>query len=357
MNCLSIAIAKGRINAAGCLKLAVFFFCLIIFSGCTENISASDLSNIPFSKDGKLYSFDEDSNLKIKSYNIKSVSNGFTQKAVSTSQKSGWIIAWNKKTQELYHIDNRKKIRSKTLLSGSLVFVNQNYILIQGNSFDENKGFNFALYENSYSGKKINLNKIWTGYIDCFISDCFFTDEGICICGGNREDSRNNVFYITAKGIHKCFSTEKKSDFLRLIYNDNKVFAFLSGRDKSPALPVIYSFNLQDFTDSENAKCQINLHGDPALPEKFDCFFGYGFAYKDFIILPASIEGKISFISYDYSSMKINSVVYDAVGCIAYLAKTEKGVFYLARDPLIADSFYGISFYDGKECKKILSIN
>ena len=52
MNCLSVATAKGRINAAGCLKLAVFFFCLIVFSGCTENISASELSNIPFSKDG-----------------------------------------------------------------------------------------------------------------------------------------------------------------------------------------------------------------------------------------------------------------------------------------------------------------
>ncbi len=357
MNCLSVAIAKGRINAAGCLKLAVFFFCLIGFSGCTENISASDLSNIPFTKGGKLYSFDEGSNAKIKAYNFKSTSNGFTQKAVSTSQKSGWIIAWNKKTQELYHIDNHKKIRSKTQLLSSLVYVNQNFILTQGNSFDENKGFNFTLYENIYSGKKINLNKIWTGYIDCFISDCFFTKEGICISGGNKEDTRNNVFYITSKGIQKCFTTEKKSDFLRLINNGDKVYAFLSGRDKSPALPVIYSFNLQDFTDSENANCQINLQNDSSFPQNFDCFFGYGFAYKDLIILPASIEGKISFISYDYTSRKIHSVVYDAVGCIANLAQSEKGVLYLARDPLIVDSFYGISFFNGKECKKILSIN
>ena len=172
MTCLSIASAKDRINAAGCLKLAVFFFCLFVFSGCTENISASDLSNIPFTKGGKLYSFDEGSNAKIKAYKVPADSNAFTQKAVSVSQKKGWIIAWNKKTQNLYHIDNRKKIRSKTQLASSLVYVDLNYILTQGNSFEENKGFEFTLYENNYSGKKINLNKIWTGYIDCFISDC-----------------------------------------------------------------------------------------------------------------------------------------------------------------------------------------
>ncbi len=357
MNCLSVATAKGRINAAGCLKLAVFFFCLIVFSGCTENISASELSNIPFSKDGKLYSFDDDGNAKIKAYNLKAASNGFTQKSVSVSQKNGWIIAWNKKTQELYHIDNHKKIRSKTQLISSLVYVNQKYILTQGNSFDGNKGFNFTLYENIYSGKKINLNKIWTGYIDCFISDCFFTEEGICISGGNKEDTRNNVFYITSKGIHKCFTTEKKSDFLRLIDNGDKVYAFLSGRDKSSALPVFYNFKLQDYTDSENANCQINLQNDSSFPQNFDCFFGYGFAYKDLIILPASIDCQISFIAYDSSYMKINSVISDATGCIANLAKSEKGIFYLARDPLIADSFYGISLFNGKECKKILSIN
>ena len=55
--------------------------------------------------------------------------------------------------------------------------------------------------------------------------------------------------------------------------------------------------------------------------------------------------------------MKINSVISDAVGCIANLAKSEKGIFYIARDPLIADSFYGISLFNGTECKKLIAFN
>ena len=355
MNCLSVATAKGRINAAGYLKLAVFFFCLSFFSLRSQTASASEI-NIPFVKDGKLYSFNSDSDGKTKSYDFKNASNVFTQKSVCVSKESGYILAWNKKTQELWHIDDHKKISSKALLTGSLVYVDKNFVLSQGNSFDENKGFEFSLYSINYADKSISLKKIWTGFEDCFISDCFFTGDRVCIIGGNREDSINSVFYITADGIHKCFSTAKKSDFLRLINTGKSVYAFLSGRDKSPAQPVIYQFSLNDYTESRNPDCIIELKKDPSLSEAFECFFGFGFAYQNRIILPASIKGSISFMILDPSKNKITSVVPDATGCISILSNNGGGVYYMARDPLIADSFYGISLFDGSECKKIVTL-
>ncbi len=58
----------------------------------------------------------------------------------------------------------------------------------------------------------------------------------------------------------------------------------------------------------------------------------------------------------DPSKNKITSVVSDATGCISILSNNGEGVYYMARDPLIADSFYGISLFDGSECKKIVTL-
>ena len=342
---LSDAIAKGRRNTAGCTKLAVFFLiCLPFFTACPLNASGVVSGAFPYVVNGKLCSFTPDFQQEI--------GEGYTQSSVAASKKSGYILAWNQKKQRLYHFAGQKSI-SNVELKDSLVYTGANYILAQTSSFTENKGFSFKLYSIKYSSRerKIKLRTVWTGYADCFVSDFFFTKDGICIAGGTRDDTKNNVFYITENGIHKCFSVEKNSDFLRLIKPDEsqKVFAFVSTRDKSERTPVIYSF---DITQAPEQAVTINLSNDSLLPADFDCFFGYGFATTT-LVLPASINGIIQFICYDISSRKIAKVIPDAVGCVTTLSSTEDGIYYIARDPLAEDSWYGISLFSGTECKKI----
>ncbi len=360
MSCLSVATAKGRLDTAGCRKLAVFFLtCLLIFSSCSARNSVNKESEIPFVKNGRLYSFSSDSKNQFitKSYESYLTSEGYTQRAVSSSLKNGYILAWDKKKQSLYHIDNNQKLRCEVKLNGYISFVDKNYVLTQTNSFDENKGFCFSLYQLKYSYKKdkLKLKQIWKGNIDCFVSDCFFTEDGICICGGNREDTKNNVFYITKKGIHKCFSTEKKSDFLRILNTENGVYAFLSGRDKSAAKPLIYKFSLTGNSNADDIECTENLNKDSLFPSDFDCFFGYGFTMPavNQIVLPASVNGSINFICYDYNSKTIKNVVSDVTGCVAVLGLDSTGVYYMARDPLIEGSYYGTAFFDGNTCIKL----
>ena len=189
---------------------------------------------------------------------------------------------------------------------------------------------------------------MWTGFVDCFVSDFFFTADGVCIAGGTRDDSKSNAFYITGNGIHNCFSVEKNSDFLRLVpaADSKKVYAFVSTRDKSERAPVIYSFDMNDAPDQA---VTIDLSGDPLLPAGFDCFFGYGFS----AVLPTVVDGVIQFICYDSATGKITGVVPDAVGCVNPLAATADGTYYIARDPLLEDSWYGIALFTGTECKKI----
>ena len=347
---LSDAIAKGRRNTAGCTKLAVFFLiCLCFFTACPLNAFGPVSGAFPYVSNGKLYSFTPDSQYEI--------GEGYTQSSVAASKKSGYILAWNQKKQRLYHFAGQKSV-SNVELKGSLVYTGTDYILAQNSSFTDNKGFRFTLYSIKYSlnEKKIKLSSVWTGFADCFVSDFFFTDDGICIAGGTKDDKKNNVFYITENGIHKCFSTEKDSDFLRLVHaGDSKVFAFVSTRDKSERVPVIYSF---DMNEAPEKAVTINLSNDSLLPDDFDCFFGYGFyvvpePVEGYVVLPASINSVIQFICYDIQKKKISSVVQDAVGCTSALAATEDGVYYLARDPLLDNSWYGISLFTGTECKKI----
>ena len=380
MNALSDAAAKGRRNAAGYNKLAVFFlFCLFVFTGCPANASGSNGAEFPFVKDGKLYSVGQNNAsagdaVSIKSYDFMTVSDAFTQKGVSTSKKEGWVLAWNKKSQTVYHIDENKRVRSKAAVNGSLAYLDKKYVLSQTSSFDDNKGFGFTLYSIKYSwnGKKISLKQVWTGFADCFVSDCFFTNDGVCISGGNRDDTKNNAFYITAKGIHKCFSTAKNSDFLRLLNTGDKVYTILSGRDKTRVEPLIFNFTLDNYIEGTDSQAFTNLFSDSAFPQTFDCFFGYGFVYgvsehfeygvpepvegNKLLILPASFEGIISFVCYDYKNGQVSAIVPDAVGCVAALGSTADGQLYVARDALIEDSWYGISLFDGISCKKIQKI-
>ena len=358
---LSIATAKGRRNTAGCIRLAVFFlFCLFGFSSCPANASDNDGTRFPFVKNGGLYAFSAEADELAfeESFDTLGSNNGFIQKGVSVSQKSGWIIAWNKNNQTVYHIDENKKVRSKVNAGGALAYVDKNYILTQTSSFNDNKGFGFTLYSIKYTRneKKISLKTVWSGYADCFVSDCFFTADGVCISGGTRDDTKNNAFYITAKGIHKCFSTAKNSDFLRLLNAGDKVYAFLSGREKTVVEPLLYSFTLNDYIEGDSAAQNLS----EMLPADFECFFGYGFVMKteafEALVIPASFNGVISFVCYDYKNANIKSIIPDAVGCMSPLGTTADGVWYIARDALIEDSWYGISLFDGISCKKIQKI-
>ena len=387
MKLLSLVTAKGRKNTAGCRKLAVFFLsCLFIFSSCSAKPSLNKQTpEIPFVSGGKLYSFPAavENQFSVKSYKLFNDNEAFAQRAVSSSQKAGALLAWDKNSQCLYHIEgsstDKARILAKVQHPGYIAYVNQNYVLTQTNSFDDNKGFGFALYKIKYSHglQKLKLKPVWKGNVDCFVADCFFTEEGICISGGNREDTKNNVFYITKKGIHKCFSTDKKADFLRLLNVGDSVYAFLSGREKSSAEPVIFSFALEGRDSSENQS--ISLKEDALLPVAFDCFFGYGFAMEvsGLLVLPASVKGSINFLCYDYKAGCIRKLVPDVTGCIAALGQGEvaavgeadtgsgaeagtgtvaEGFYYLARDPLIEDSYYGISFFDGNASRKVWEI-
>lgn len=351
MRALSNAYAKGR----------VFLFCLIIFCSCSANASGSDESSFPLVKDGKLYSYSSD-----ELNSILDNTDTFTQKSVCVSKKSGWILAWNRKNQTVYHIDENKRVRFKTGVSGSLAYIDKKYILTQTSSFDENKGFGFTLYSIKYSwnGKKLSFKQVWSGFLDCFVSDSFFTADGVCVCGGTRDDSKHNVYYITGSGVHKCFSTSKNSDFLRLVNTDDKVYAFVSSRDKSAVEPVIYNFTLDDYIEGTEPSSYINLRTDSKMPDTFDCFFGFGFTVapgapehaEGLLVLPASFDSHISFLCYDYKNGCITDIVPDAVGCVAVLGADDNGVWYMARDPLIEGSFYGISLFNGVECKKIKEI-
>ncbi len=367
---LSNVFAKGRANTAGCAKLAVFFLvCLFTFCGCPANASDSQNMRVPFAKDGKLYSFavDELIPFEVKAFGFAGIPDGFVQKAVCASKKEGYILAWNQKSKYLYHIDSAGYVSARVKLSGSIAYANKKYILMQTNSFSENKGFSFSLYSIKYTraNKKISLKKVWDGAIDCFVSDCFFTTDGVCISGGTKDDTKHNVFYITSKGIHKCFTTAKNSDFLRLLNTGSNVYAFISGREKAAAEPVVYHFTLDDYAEGSSAQNCINLKSDSKLPSGFECFFGFGFTCNEqsvdeaaaetsnILVLPASVDGVISFITYDCTKKQITSVVNDATGCFAPLANTSNGFYYIARDPLLADSWYGISVFNGSACAKV----
>ena len=357
---LSNATAKGRTNTAGCTKLAVFFLaCLFVFCGCPANASDSGNTQFPFVRDGKLYSFcpDADSSSCVRLYEVYGAREGYIQKAVSTSKKQGYILAWNPKTQILYHINSSGQTGSSIKLLGSIAYINKNFALVQNSNFDENKGFTFTLYSIKYTqnNKKISLKKIWGGNIDCFVSDSIFTEDGVCICGGTQDNSKHNAFYITANGIHKCFTTAKNADFLRLINTGDKIYAFLSGRDKTKVDSVLYSFTLEGYTEGSAAVISIP---DSSLPQNYQCFFGYGFIMpaeiaEGLLVIPASINDSVSFVCYDYKNNTVKSIIPDATGCNALLGADSQGYYYIARDPLIDGSFYGIGLFDGQECKKI----
>ncbi len=367
MKALSSAYAKGRTNTAGFLLAVFFLFCLPFFTACPLNASDSASHVFPFVKEGRLCLFDADSD----NYMQCSLGDSFTQSAVAPSKKSDWSLAWNRNKGQLYHVDGSGKLKAKTSLSGATAYVDKNYVLMQGSSFDENKGFSFTLYSIKYTfgGKKITLKQLWKGCIDCFVSDSFFTADGVCVAGGSRDNTRHNAFYITASGIHKCFTCPKNSDFLRLVSGGgNKLYAFLSQREKSKKDAVLYSFSLEGQPDQA---LTINLGNDSALPSDFDCFFGYGFNFPAVpepvsavpepvegpkgIILPASVNGIIRFICYDCTGGKIVRIVPDAVGCLTYLGLSDAGILYVARDPLIEGSFYGIRLFDGQNSIAICS--
>ena len=370
----SLLACAGKINAAGCKRLAAFFLpFLFLFSACSSDAPYSNSVITPFVVNKDMYAFpllEDETDVTGFDFELIDYSSSawnFTRSSVSTSLKNGFVLAWDSNSKNLMHVNTAKKVVSFVKLDAAMVYVNKNYVLAQSSSFSENKGFDFTLYKVLYSGgnKKIKLKSVWSGFIDSFVSDYFFTADGVCIAGGTKDDSKCNVFHIKGKvgeAIHKCFSIDKNSDFLRLVPTgeSQKVFAFMSTRDKSERAPVIYSFDMNDAPDQA---VTIDLSGDSLLPAGFDCFFGYGFSavpelvegVEGRVILPASVDGIIQFVCYDCAAAKITGVVPDAVGCVAPLAATSEGTYYIARDPLIEDSWYGIGLFTGNKCIRIKS--
>ena len=134
----------------------------------------------------------------------------------------------------------------------------------------------------------------------------------------------------------------------------DSVYAFLSGREKSAAEPVLYKFTLDGSSEATaSAGGAISLKNDRLLPQGFECFFGYGFIQDGLLVLPASVNGEISFICCDKKNGHISSVVPDVTGCIAALGSAPEGFYYMARDPLLENSYYGICLFDGKTSGRI----
>lgn len=339
----------GRKSAAVRLIAALF----LLFS-INQTVFAE---KNPFVVSGELFFFD--GNYSVTRYEHSDDAR-FSQRGVCKSKKSGYVFAWNQKSRHLLTINENLKVVAKKDIDCDTVFINQNYLLCQASNFEENKGFPFTLYRIKYPkfSKKISLKKMWSGNLDCFVSDCIFLENGICIAGGNQSNEKHNVYLITEKKVHKCFSMPKNGDFLRIVkageQETDTIFAFASGKDKSEKKAVVYSFNLSDDVDSADASC-IDLSKDELFPDKAQCLFGYGFAYNGKLVLPLSIDDKISFISLDIDSKKILSVIDDATGCNFPLTPVQNGFAYVARDPLLTDSYYGIAVFDGESCKKIFS--
>lgn len=351
-----LSFAEGRINAAGCKKLAAFFLLFLI---CVNQIfsqkKADSRSSLPFSANSKLYLINQNDEIK----EIQLAGNRvFIQRGVCQSKKEGFILAWDQKAHELLHVNSKAKIVSSVGADGASAFLNTDYILLQSNAWTENRGFEFTLYKIKYAkfGSGIKLKKIWSGLLDCFVSDYVFTEDGICIAGGTKDNSIHNVYSLTKKGLHKCFSINKNSDFLRLVQdaeNKDQLYAFVSQREKINAGSEIYFFNISGLNNSFSEK---KLFSDnPELLKEFECFFGYGFMCDKNLILPCSFEQKIKFVSYDVQDGKIKAVTDNVTGCNFPLGSINGKFYYIAKDPLIPDSFYGISFFDGKEIKSVFS--
>ena len=338
----------GRRNAAATKKVAAFFLLFFI-----SNITLFSEKK-PFVLSGELFFFDE--NYNVEKFSGKNDSR-FVQRGITEAPKKGNSLVWDQKNELILHLDENQKILSKTELKGNTAYINKKYVLTQFNNFEENKGFPYCLYKigSSKFSSKISLKKIWSGNLDCFISDCVFLDDGICIGGGTQDNLKHNVYVITSNDVHKCFSMPKNGDFIRLVKSsatENKIFVFLSEREKKNSAGVIYPVLISEYVTLENCK-KIDLESDSKLPKDFQCFFGYGFNYLNSLILPASIDGKISFIQYGEEKEQIEKIINEAVGCILPLGENSKGYNYLARDPLIADSYFGLGLFNGNECLKV----
>lgn len=336
-------------NAAGFKPLAAFFlFCCLIISCSSKKENYPPVS--VFAVGGNVYTFNLDNSpLYVKDYGINKASSHFTRKAVAPSKNGGCFLAWDQNNEMLLQVNSNGRVTTQVPLEGRLAYLNKNFVLSQKDNYVDDNGFEFDFYKINYIGKeKILLKKLWSGKIDIFISDSFFTENGICIAGGTRDNKTHNVFYITRDSIKNCYSMEKNGDFLRLIkVNENEVYAFLSGNEKSSA--VLYRFYLNG-----TVKFVRSLMMDKNLPWRFECFSGYGFLYGNQLILPSQVRGNLCFIKYDTDEEKISGIVPDCDGCLTPLGKCEKDFYYIARNPDVDGSFYGISIFDDTACKRVI---
>jgi len=341
---------RSRKNTANYKKNLAVFFLSVLFISCSYSLkNTKNLdSSLLYLLDRRLYSF---SPLSPEKENSLITDKLTLKQRAFTSYDSKTILVWDEKSKNLLKINSEGRVKASIKLPASSVRINKDFVLTQSMPFESGKGFSFSLYKISSSAflKRIKLDMLWSGYLDCFISDAVFTDEGIIIAGGNREDSLNKLYYISEKGVDKLFELSKKGDFLRLLYKDKALYTFVSGKDKSYARPLVYKINIASKTSE-----LLDLSTLEAFPLAFDCFFGFGFIFNNNLILPSSINNQINFIALDFERKKIVQISPESRGCLIPLGEIDGLFYYVARDSLNKNSFYGIASYDGIECKEIL---
>ncbi len=360
---------KGKDNTVSLRKwLAVLFFLLSpYFVSCSDRV---DLHNaVFFVQNGqlyKVYSTENDLNEEIDINNIKketvTVKTSIFQKSnvkllprEMTTVEEHYVLARDSQYNRLLLLNSEGKLLYSKKFEAGLVFMNEKFLVSQTSSFEGNEGFKFKMYRiNLNLSKKVfNLEKLWEGNLDCFVSDTVFYDKGVFVAGGtqdNKEHMVYNIFENEGKtySITKCFTVPKNKSFLRIITSDTgtdeepKLYAFLSSGNKS-----VYSLDYKN-----NKYYELDL----SFPDNFSRFFGYGFCYNDKLIIPASISNDIHFISLDYSG-KSYSICENITGCILPVGLLNGKYIYISKDPEKPEQFYGVSMYDGKSVTNLFSLN
>lgn len=348
--------SSGNNFTAGlCFALAVILLYVnFIFISCNLNQELSS-SKIVYIYNNELYCISpllETSKVPVPQRNIK-----IKQRSIYNLD-DGNILLWNAESKLLLKIDSTGKVLSSISINADSVYLNDKFILCQSVNYNDELGFPFILYEiQDIKKKTINIKKEWSGYIDCFISDVEFTNDEVFIAGGNKDDSKNNIYSISSNGIKRYFSNTKNNNFIRLIFekNNSEIFAFESGRDKSKASSTIYKISndrIEEIDLTKETFFQINEFIN--FKQNFQCFFGFGFSYNNEIVLPVVLNDEINFLKYDFANKKITGIIPNVVGCIYPLGKINDEFLYVAKDSLNPESFYGVCSYNGAACKKVI---
>ncbi len=386
---------KGKDNTVGLRKwLAVLFFLLLpCFVSCSDRIDFH--KTVFFALNGTLYrvyspenELTEEcdvNNIKKETIAVKNtffqVNNVKLNQRQITEVEENYVLGWDSNSKKLLLLNSEGKILSSKKFNTALLRMSENFLLAQTSSFEDNKGFKFDLYRlNINLSKKVfSLEKVWEENLNCFVSDTVFYDKGVFIAGATQDDKTHMVYNLCENedltfSIKECFTVPKNSDFLRLVASDTstsdelKLYAFISCQNKSiwipkkdpnsksePFIEKPYRSKVYNIDYKNNEFSELDLTELPGIPEDFECFFGFGFNYKNRIMLPASIDSNIYFISLDFSE-KTYSICKDVTCCFLPVGLLNDKYIYVSRDVLKPDQFYGISVFDGNSVTNLFSL-